>query len=75
MSGESPEAKEKRLVGTVQIRLLEASNNEAKLNELLGKYLCALLLKAKSDYPAVRTEVRIHHKLHIIIYDTDVRVR
>ncbi|KAK1622233.1 proteasome component ECM29 [Colletotrichum phormii] len=57
MSGESPEAKEKRLVGTVQIRLLEASNNEAKLSDLLGKYLCALLLKAKSDYPAVRTEV------------------
>lgn len=75
MSGESPEAKEKRLVGTVQIRLLEASNNEAKLTELLGKYLCALLLKAKSDYPAVRTEVRIHHKLNEILCDTDIRFR
>ncbi|KAK1974005.1 proteasome component ECM29 [Colletotrichum cereale] len=57
MSGESPEAKEKRLVGNVQIRILQASNREDKLNELLTKYLCALLLKATSDYASVRTEV------------------
>ncbi|CCF45125.1 hypothetical protein CH063_14309 [Colletotrichum higginsianum] len=50
MSGESPEAKEKRLVGNVQIRILQAANKEDKLNELLTKYLCALLLKATSDY-------------------------
>ncbi|KAK2022425.1 proteasome component ECM29 [Colletotrichum zoysiae] len=57
MSGESPEAKEKRLVGNVQIRILQAANKEDKLNELLTKYLCALLLKATSDYASVRNEV------------------
>ncbi|KAL0938463.1 proteasome component ecm29 [Colletotrichum truncatum] len=57
MSGESPEAREKRLVGTVQIRILEASNKEEKLNELLKKYLCALLLKATSEHASVRNEV------------------
>ncbi|KAF9873946.1 proteasome component ECM29 [Colletotrichum karsti] len=57
MSGESPEAREKRLVGTVQIRILEASNKEDKLNELLKKYLCALLLKATSEHASVRNEV------------------
>lgn len=58
MSGESPEAREKRLVGTVQIRILEASNKEDKLNDILKKYLCALLLKATSDHASVRNEVR-----------------
>ncbi|KAF3799984.1 Proteasome component ECM29 [Colletotrichum gloeosporioides] len=57
MSGESPEAREKRLVGTVQIRILEASNKEDKLNDILKKYLCALLLKATSDHASVRNEV------------------
>ncbi|KAK6213509.1 proteasome component ECM29 [Colletotrichum tabaci] len=57
MSGESPEAKEKRLVGNVQIRILQAANKEDKLNELLTKYLCALLLKATSDYASVRNDV------------------
>ncbi|WYZ42440.1 hypothetical protein EsH8_VI_000139 [Colletotrichum jinshuiense] len=57
MSGESPEAREKRLVGTVQIRILEAANNEEKLNDLLKKYICALLLKATSEHASVRNEV------------------
>ncbi|KAF6807407.1 proteasome component ecm29 [Colletotrichum sojae] len=57
MSGESPEAREKRLVGTVQIRILEASNKEDKLNEILKKYLCPLLLKATSEHASVRNEV------------------
>ncbi|OLN96306.1 Proteasome component ECM29 [Colletotrichum chlorophyti] len=57
MPGESSEAREKALVGSVQIRILEASNKEEKLNELLKKYLCALLLKATSDYASVRTDV------------------
>jgi proteasome component ECM29 len=45
------------LVDRVEFRLLEAANNEEKLQQLLSRYLVPLLLKAASEHASVRVKV------------------
>jgi proteasome component ECM29 len=51
------EKRELGLVEAVDFKIISASNNETKLNELLGTYLAPLLLKAGSPHVSVRNKV------------------
>ncbi len=57
-SAASSEQRELELVDKVDFRILNVANNEAKLQDLLGRYLAPLLLKAGSEHASVRLKVR-----------------
>ena len=54
----STEERELNLVEKVDFRILNVSNNEQKLQQILTTYLPPLLLKLGSEYAAVRNKVR-----------------
>jgi len=54
----SSEERELDLVDKVDFRILNVANNEVKLQDMLGKYLAPLLLKAGSEHASVRSKVR-----------------
>ena len=53
----SSEENELRLVQNAQFKVLAVSNKEDKFEQILGVYLCPLLLKAGSPHASVRMEV------------------
>lgn len=57
MTAPSTEQRELDLIEKVDFRILNVANNEAKLQDLLGKYLAPLLLKAGSEHASVRGKV------------------
>lgn len=62
------EERELKLVDTVELRILNVANNEAKLQDLLGKYLAPLLLKAASEHASVRSKViTVCHRLKTFV--------
>ncbi|CAI4216164.1 unnamed protein product [Parascedosporium putredinis] len=54
---DSSEQRELDLVDKVDFRILEVANNEAKLEQLLSRYLAPLILKAGSSHASVRAKV------------------
>ncbi|CAK7227611.1 proteasome component M29 [Sporothrix bragantina] len=57
MAAPSSEQRELDLVEKVDFRILNVANNEAKLQDLLSKFLVPLLLKGASDHASVRAKV------------------
>ena len=57
MATASTEQRELDLIEKVDFRILSVANNEQKLQDLLGRYLAPLLLKAGSEHAAVRAKV------------------
>jgi proteasome component ECM29 len=57
MAAASTEQRELELVDKVDFRIINVANNEAKLQELLSRYLVPLLLKAASEHASVRNKV------------------
>ena len=57
MAAPSTEQRELDLVEKVDFRILNVANNEAKLQDLLSKFLVPLLLKGASDHASVRAKV------------------
>ncbi|CAK7267911.1 proteasome component M29 [Sporothrix epigloea] len=57
MTALSPEQRELDLVEKVDLRILNVANNEAKLQDLLNKFLVPLLLKGASEHASVRAKV------------------
>lgn len=55
-SQQTPEERELKLVGNVELRIASASTDK-KLEELLDKYLAPLLLKLASESMDVRNKV------------------
>ncbi|OAA48511.1 proteasome component ECM29 [Metarhizium rileyi] len=51
------EQRELQLVESVEFKILGVANKEDKLHQLLQRYLAPLILKAASDYAAVRARV------------------
>lgn len=60
MADPSPEQRELTLIEKVDFRIVNAANNEKKLQDLLKTYLVPLLVKAKSEHASVRNKVRLH---------------
>lgn len=59
MAAQTSEQRELELVEKLDFRIINVANNEKKLQELLERYLAALLLKAASDFPSVRNKVSL----------------
>ncbi|CAK7206241.1 proteasome component M29 [Sporothrix eucalyptigena] len=57
MAAPPMEQRELELVEKVDFRILNVANNEAKLQDLLSKFLVPLLLKGASDHASVRAKV------------------
>jgi len=57
MAAPSTEERELDLVEKVDFRILNVANNEKKFQEVLGRYLAPLLLKASSPHASVRHKV------------------
>jgi proteasome component ECM29 len=58
MAGPVDPKRELELIEKVEWRILSASSDEEKLQQLLKVYLAPLLLKAGSDHVSVRNKVR-----------------
>lgn len=52
----SPEQRELKLVDTVDFRIANVANHPEKLQALLEKFLCPLLLKLRSEHASVRNK-------------------
>ena len=64
----STEQNEIRLVDAVEYKIINAANDEAKLQEVLNTFLTPLLLKMNSEHAAVRAKViRTYGKVQIFI--------
>jgi proteasome component ECM29 len=65
----SPEQRELKLVETVDFRIANVANNEEKLQALLQKYLCPLILKLKSEHASVRDKASQSHVFSELFHD------
>ncbi|CAK7219870.1 proteasome component M29 [Sporothrix curviconia] len=73
MAAPSSEQRELDLVEKVDFRILNVANNEAKLQDLLSKFLVPLLLKGASDHASVRAKVAtVAQRLKLFIKPPDI---
>lgn len=57
MAAPSSQERELQLLDKVELKILAVANKEAKLHELLQRYLAPVLLKAASEHLPVRRKV------------------
>jgi len=67
MANASTEQRELDLVEKVDFRILNVANNESKLQDMLGRYLAPLLLKAGSEHASVRNKVPTHSYAELVV--------
>lgn len=65
MAAATTEQRELQLVDSVEFRILAVANEEAKLHDLLQRYLAPVILKADSSHAAVRIKVSLSLSLSL----------